>query len=175
MVGHYKSRAKFLPAEIYTYVRDAIVRGCVEALIMDKKMTKVLLGKRNIKPWSNWWTFGSRMIAGESPEKAILRTVKQDLGLKISLKRIDFIDVMSLAFSRRQEPPQENGCHDLALFFLLLLDERETTAINLRKTEYQEKRWFNPKDITKKTGFHPATIICLKKAMKLNHYGKKNS
>jgi hypothetical protein len=39
----------------------------------------------------------------------------------------------------------------------------------------QEKKWFNPKDITKKAGFHSATITCLKKATKLNYYGKENS
>jgi ADP-ribose pyrophosphatase YjhB (NUDIX family) len=164
---NFKPQIKYLPAETYGYARDSIVRGCVEAMVMDKKMTKVLLGRRNIKPWDNWWTFGGRMFAGESPKDAVLRTVKEDLGLKVLPKRFSFLDTMSLVFSKRQEHPQKNGCHDIALFFLLLLSEQEIAKIFLRETEYQEKKWFSLKNITKKAGFHPATVICLKKAMLL--------
>ncbi len=166
-MGRFKPQPRFISDKIYSRIRDTIVRTCVEALVMDEKQNQILLGQRNILPWNKWWSFGGRMIAGESPEGAVSRVVKEDLGLEIRPKRFVFLDTLSLVFSRREEPPQKNGCHDMSLFFLLLLDERETAAVHLRETEYQEKKWFNPKDITKKAGFHPATVICLKRAMEL--------
>lgn len=164
--GRFKSRAKFLPEKVYIQVRDSIVRGCIETLIMDEKKKKVLLARRGIKPWSKWWTFGSRMVPGESPMDSVVRTVRIDLGLNISPKRLKFLDVVSLLFSTREEPPQENGCHDLSVFYFLQISEREASSINLSRAEYREMRWFNPKDVTLKAGFHPATVECLKKALK---------
>lgn len=134
---------------------------------MDEKRTKILLGRRGIKPWPDWWTFGSRMVTGESPGQAVIRTVKEDLGLSVSKGRLVFLDTMSLVFSRREESPQENGCHDLALFHLLLISKRESASIRLRQSEYQEMEWFNPKRVTVRAGFHPATVECLNRAMKL--------
>ncbi|MBI4101672.1 MAG: NUDIX domain-containing protein [Candidatus Nealsonbacteria bacterium] len=164
ITGKFKSRAKFLPEKVYVQVRDSIVRGCIEAMVMDKKRTKVLLGRRNIKPWSEWWSFGSRMMPGESPAESASRTLKMDLGLDISPKRLIFLETMSLVFARREEPPQENGCHDLSVFHLVLIDEEESAAISLRHSEYQEMKWFDPKEVTVRAGFHPATVRCLKLA-----------
>lgn len=164
--GRFESRAKFLPNKIYALVRDSIVRGCAEALVVNEKRTKVLLGRRGIKPWPNWWTFGSRMIVGESPAEATVRTIKADLGLRVSKSRLVFLDTMSLVFSSRQEPPQKNGCHDLALFHLLPISERESASIRLRRSEYREMRWFDFKKVTVKAGFHPATVECLRKVLK---------
>lgn len=164
--GHFKSRAKFLPEKVYIQVRDSIVRGCIETLIMDEKKKKVLLAKRGIKPWSRWWTFGSRMVPGESPVNSVVRTVKGDLGLNISSKRLKFLDTCSLLFSMREEPPQENGCHDLSVFYFLQISEREASLINLSQAEYREMKWFDPKEVTLRAGFHPATVECLKKALK---------
>jgi len=166
-IGKFKPRPRFLPDDVYSYVRDSIVRGCVEALIMDKGQTKVLLGKRIIDPWPNWWTFGSRMVAGEDPRDAVSRTVKEDLNLNIPAKRFIFLDVVSLVFPRRQEPPKENGCHDLSLFYFLTISGAENSLIRMRKQEYGKTRWFDPEDVTKKAGFHLATVECLKLALKI--------
>ncbi|MDO8663592.1 MAG: NUDIX domain-containing protein [Candidatus Wildermuthbacteria bacterium] len=165
--GKFKKQTKLLPEKIYVYVRDYIARGSVEALVMNKKRTKVLLGKRIIWPWPNWWTFGSRMKAGESPAEAVSRTVREDIGLKIFPGRFIFLDTMSLVWSKRQEPPQKDGCHDLALFHLLLIDERESLSIRLRAAEYEKTEWFDPKDVAVKAGFHPSTVECLKQALKI--------
>ncbi|MFH1671763.1 MAG: NUDIX domain-containing protein [Candidatus Portnoybacteria bacterium] len=155
--GNFVSHAEFVDPPIYgEIVRNNVVRGCVDCLVSNEN-GRILLGKRVIDPWPDWYTFGGRMVPGESPEEACARTIKRDLGLEVSPDRFAFIDVLSNAFDRRQEPPQENGCHDLNLFHLIIVDEKEATLIKMEKAEYGDINWFWPKEILLgEIIFHPA-------------------
>ena len=166
--GEFRSHVRFLPPEKYAVIRDTTVRACVDTLIINQR-GEILLGKRAIYPWPSWWSFGGRMLPGESPAEAVGRTVKEDLGLSnIPPERFFFLAPCSLVFGRRQEPPQENGCHDLVLFHLFPVNNEEARLINtekVRKGEYEKVKWFRPEEIFSDPGFHPALVGMVKKAM----------
>ena len=167
VTGPFVSHASFIGLRAYSLARDSIVRGCIECLVVDKRRKLILLGKRNIEPWPQWWSFGSRMVVGESPEQTCARTVKIDLGINADIKRFIFLDVFSLAFARRQELPKKNGCHDLSVFHLVSLSQKEISALQFRKTEYRAIKWFSVKDILGGgPKFHPATKRIIKEAIK---------
>jgi len=145
----------FIPSELYgRTVRDNVVRGCVDILVTDGN-GNVFLGKRNIQPWDQWWTFGGAMVPGESPADSCARIAKRDLGLEVNSDRFSFITYKSLVFSVRREEPQENGCHDISLFHLLVVPS--VREFNLEPDEYNEGVWIFGKSISL-PNFHPAIV-----------------
>lgn len=163
VTGHFSGpNNKYLPPRIYgKTVRDNVVRTCVDVVVKDKK-NRVLLGKRKIKPWNNWWTFGGSMIPGESPAKACSRVIKNDLGLYIPPEQSSLIGFKSSVFGERQEEPKRNGCHDFNLFHVVTLDGEE--ELNPDKKEYLKVKWFLPAEIIVPT-FHPTIVEMISKAI----------
>lgn len=61
-------------------------RPCVGALIVQNK--KMLLAKRTAMPYKGWWDIpGGFMDIDETPQEAISREVKEELGLHIEIQR----------------------------------------------------------------------------------------
>jgi ADP-ribose pyrophosphatase YjhB (NUDIX family) len=162
--GKFTSHAEFLPPEKYGFLRDNIVRACVDVLIVDDQGL-ILLGKRNIEPLPNWWTFGGRMIPGETPNESAARTVKEDLGLIFPPERFIFLSPLSLVFGTRNEVPKENGSHDVTLVHLLSVNRNEVSLIKPRKGEYDEVKWFNNEELSSLNS-HPAILEMAKRAQK---------
>lgn len=159
VTGTFTPRAAFIDPEIYgLMVRDNVVRGCVDCLVVNSR-GMILLGGRSILPWPSWWTFGGRMVPGESPQQACVRNTKRDLGLEIAPERFVYLDVLSLVFGRRNEPPQENGCHDLVLFHFLEISDKEYDAIKLGTKEYSGILMATKEDILDHPScYHPAIV-----------------
>lgn len=58
----------------------------VAAIIVDGK--KVFATQRGYGPWKDWWEFpGGKMEAGESPEAALGREIKEELETEIGIDR----------------------------------------------------------------------------------------
>ena len=58
----------------------------VAAIIVDGK--KVFATQRGYGPWKDWWEFpGGKMEAGESPEAALRREIKEELETEIGIDR----------------------------------------------------------------------------------------
>ena len=171
-VSHFKtgeiaeSHMKFLPPETYAIVRDSTVRACVDVLVGNQH-GKFLLGKRVIEPWPDWWVFGGRMIPGENPQDAVSRMTKEDIGLDVVPERFVYLGFRSLVWGRRSEPPQENGCHDLGILYLLLIEDVEISLIKFRRGEYSEVKWMDPKEIIMEPSFHPAVVEAIQQASAL--------
>ena len=160
----FESRAEFLPDEDYNKLLRNVVRTAADVLVMDKR-GKVLLGKRIIKPLPGWFTFGGRIIPGESPEQACARTVRVDISLDASLDRFVFLAVASFVLA----PPPGHGRHDVVLFHLLVINDQEIPLIKLSeegRQEHGEIKWFDLEEIlSDRSMFHQATLMVVKKAM----------
>ena len=155
VTGDFTCHTEFLPPGPYATIRDNVVRGCADNLIMNKESGEILLGERNVHPWPSWFTFGGRIIPGESPSQAAARIVKADTGLEDVNPK--FLDILSLSFSRRNEPPQHHGCHDINLFHLCLIGDDQAKSINIEKKEYDRVEWMNPNEVLNEAWrFHPA-------------------
>ena len=108
------------------------------------------------------------MIPGESPAESCSRVVKTDLGLNVVPERFIFIEVSSNVFAKRREPPPENGCHDVNLIHLVVLEDAEIAMPVIGRWEYETAHWFHPVEISSKLGvFHPATISATEKALEI--------
>lgn len=154
VTGNFKLHATWMSDEECGMVRDNAVRGSVDCIVVNNG--KILLGKRTHEPHPDWWIIGGKIIPGESPKKAMGRKLNEELGLeKIKPSRFRLFGIGSFAWSRRAEPPQENGCHDLSVIMILEISDEEAEKIE-PKDEYEKVDWFNPKFVAKSQDFHSA-------------------
>lgn len=168
-IGKFSSHSGFVQPEIYgSVVRNNVVRACVDVVIRDEDNGEILLGKRNIEPCRDWFTFGGHIIPGEKPEQTAVRVVKEDLGLNFQPERFTFLEIiLSFVSDRRNEPPQENGAHDISLLHLLSIKREELSLAVFRKTEYNQIKWFAPGQIKQEHGPFHLVLPDIIKAIKL--------
>lgn len=156
VTGDFKSHSGWVTDEEYGRIRDNIVRTVVDCILINKG--KMLLGKRSREPQSDWWVIGGGMKPGESFEQAAKRNLKRELNLDINLSRFRYFDIYSFVWSKRTEPPQENGCHDVSVTMILEISDEEIARIT-PNDEYEDLDWFDPKIVAKSENFHPAVVI----------------
>jgi len=95
---------------------------------------KILLTKRNVEPYKNFWCFpGGHIEFGEKAEEAIKREVKEETGLDFEPK----------FFKYQNEIIPEINWHAVVLFFTGKAKEK----IKSNKIEVKEFKWFLEKEI----------------------------
>ena len=100
------------------------------------KENKVLLTKRNIKPYKDYWCLpGGHMEGGETAKEAVRREVKEELGL----------DFRPIFFKYYDEIIPKIKWHALVLVFKGKINGN----INLDENEVKEFRWFDKNEIKK--------------------------
>jgi len=78
---------KKIPEKEYKKIISKVPVPCVDALIHIGP--KFLLFKRNEEPIKDqWFTSGGRVMFGETLEKAVLRRVKEETGIKIRIEKM---------------------------------------------------------------------------------------
>jgi len=81
----------------YAKVVESVPIVTVDAII--KKGNSIILFKRNNYPAKGQWFFpGGRLMKGFSPEKYLVKKVKSETGLDISIKK--FVGVYSVIFRK---------------------------------------------------------------------------
>ncbi len=109
----------------------------VTGLIINKDR-KILLSKRTIEPFAGWWDLvGGYMSEKETPEEALRREIKEELGVGCtSLKLLDFFP--GSASYKHYEYPVLSVC------YLVALDSED---FNLDISEVGEVRWFSAAEL----------------------------
>jgi 8-oxo-dGTP diphosphatase len=101
-----------------------------------KRGNKVLLTKRNITPYKNYWCIpGGHIDCGETVKAAVAREVKEETGLKIEPKFFKYYD----------EIIPKIKWHAVTLTFI----GKATGPIKINKDEVKESKWFTEKEIDK--------------------------
>lgn len=99
---------------------------------------KVLLSKRTIEPFAGWWDLvGGYMSEKETPEEALRREIKEELGVGCkSLKLLDFFP--GEASYKQYKYPVISICY---------LVELDSENFNLDTSEIGEARWFSAAEL----------------------------
>lgn len=154
VTGKFQSHATFVPSEEFGMIRDNVVRTTTDCVVVNER-GEMLLGKRSREPQPDWWIIGGGMKPGESFEISAARNIKRELSLTINPVRFKYLNVYSFVWGTRNEPPKENGCHDVSITMVLLIDDVEIAVIK-PNDEYKEMQWIKPQDVVPETKFHPA-------------------
>lgn len=157
VTGSFKSHATHLSDEDYGILLDTVAIACVDIVVLNQ-YDEMLLGKRTREPQPDWWIIGGRMIPGESFEQAAARNLLRELGLDIEPNRFHYLDTFSLVWSKRTQPPQNNGCHTISITMFVTLTDREITTIT-PNDEYSELKWRSLRDIVT-SDLHTMVISC---------------
>ena len=116
----------------------------VYAFIIDKK-GKVLLQKRsaNKKMWPNMWdvTVGGHVDSNEFGRQALIREVKEELGIDIKDEDIKYL-IGSTSINKKENiiDKHYNECY-------LITKEIDIEKIDLQKEEVSEVKYFTKKEI----------------------------
>lgn len=162
VTGLFQSHAKRLPDSLWGDVQDSVVIVTSDTIVLCEG--NILLGKRKIEPAKGlWWIFGGKILPGESIEESAARNLQRELGLAIDDSR--FIPLgtwCSVVWSRREQPPQDHGVHNVILPTFLALAPAEKDSIRLDK-DHSELQWIKPQDLLKRTlEFHEALLAIVK-------------
>lgn len=116
-----------------------------DGIILENK--KILLVKRVPYPFSGYWTLpGGHVDYGETLEKAIKREIKEELGIKVKIKKL--IGVYS-------DPKRDPRYHTVSVIYLL---EKPKGKIKLN-WESSEYKYFSLSNLPKKIGFDYQKVI----------------
>lgn len=99
---------------------------------------KLLLSKRTIEPFLGWWDLvGGYMSGGETPEEALKREIKEELGVDCkSLKLLDFFP--GVGSYKNYEYPV------ISIGYLVELDSEK---FKLDQSEVGEVKWFSEDEL----------------------------
>ena len=146
--------AIFMDEKDYAKVLDNIVVTCVDICVVNRQ-DQILLGKRTWYPMRDWWIIGGRMRPGESFNEAAARHIKRELGLEVDPCRFERLWEYSMAWAKRAQPPEDNGCHMVSITMLLRLEPKEEAQIK-HNEEYEAVQWVDLDTVAEDTSLHPA-------------------
>lgn len=153
--SEFTSHRTRLPDKEYGEALDCIVKGCSDMLLLSPDANSVLLGKRIVHPQPDWWFVGGRIFPGETPTQSCCRLLKRELSLDVEPARLRSVCCASLAWGRREQPPQEHGTTDIQIALTLQLTSDEVDRVRLDPAEYSDSKFVPLRDI-EGGDYHPA-------------------
>ncbi len=129
-----------------------------DGLILEKN--KILLVKRAIYPFSGYWGLpGGHVDYGERLEEALKREMKEELGIKVKIKKL--IGVYS-------DPERDPRYHTVSVVYCCQKNKGKI-KLNYESSEF---KFFSLKNLPKKIGFdHRKILSDFKKYKKKNIWG----
>lgn len=146
-------RATRVPDAMYQVVLDNIVVCCVDCAVVCQGL--LLLGRRTQYPYKGWWVMGGRMQPGERYEMTAQRVVEREVGLRINeLGRFVYIDTAAYLWARREQNPQEYGCHMEGNTFFVEISKEERSMVRNDLGAFEALRWVTPEEVMKWDAMH---------------------
>ncbi len=91
-----------IPEKLYQEILKVMPRPCVDVVLTYRG--KVLLGHRAIEPdKGNWGLIGGQVNMGETTEQAVVRKVKEELGIDIDIDTIRLLGIFTCFGKTRQD------------------------------------------------------------------------
>jgi len=162
--GNLIPHGGYVSNEDYGQILDNTVVAYVNCFLVTQgaKPTKILVVKRTMEPWLDWWIPGGRINPGESFEETAIRNLKRQLSLAIDDRsRFRQLGTYAFIWARRAHPPTENGCHIVSITLVLKVSDEEARAIRLNE-EHCDLSWVRPDIVVIQTGLHPGLAQCIR-------------
>jgi len=163
--GNFIPHGGHVSNEDYGQILDNVVVSHVNCILVaqEKRLAKMLVVKRTMEPWPDWWIPGGKINPGESFEEAAIRILKRQLSLAID-DRSRFRQLggaYAFIWARRAHPPTEHGCHISSAVLVLKVNEEEVKAIRLNE-EHCDLSWVRPEVVVIQAGLHPGLAQCIR-------------
>lgn len=120
-------------------------RPCIGAFIIENN--NILLARRNMDPYNGWWDIpGGFMNIDETPQQAIIREVKEEIGLDITVTRLinfypDVYDYKNVFIPT------------LNMYFLCTIKDNKEIKLS---EEMKDFKWFPLKELPSNIAFKNA-------------------
>lgn len=154
---HYfltKNAEKYLP--IFSNLIGKELSPLPVILVALVNKDKILLIKRNRRPYKNYWSLiGGKMLLEEDFEKASLRQVKEKSDIDCK-----YISLNSVLHERVK------GEGIIKHSFILFFTKTKTNDDEFKESLHGELKWFNIKDIGKKEKIIPSDLWLIKNKLK---------
>ncbi len=128
-------------------------RPTVSGIIIFKN--KILLTRRGREPYKGWWDFpGGFMDHGETPEETLKREIKEETGLKISIKKL--IGIYPGLYPQKFDP-----VHILSIAYYAVAKTDKITPAD----DVEIGKWFPLNKLPQKIAFnnHPRILSDFRK------------
>ena len=160
------AQSVFLPDDEYARALNTLVIVCIDIVIVDQK-DKILLGKRQQEPHPDWWIIGGRMRAGETFEKAAVRTIERELGVTILPSQFQLIGFYNLIWDTKAQG--EGGCHTLSITLKCHVTDKQIGKFRANE-EYENTKWVSPNEILSadESKYHPTLRQTIRDYLKAN-------
>jgi ADP-ribose pyrophosphatase YjhB (NUDIX family) len=162
LTGHFAPKPDYLSPDDCGVVFDNFVVVYVNCiLVVQRKITKILVVKRTVEPWPDWWIPGGKMAPGESFEETVVRNLKRQLGLAIEDRsKFHHLGTYAFIWDKRAIPLIGNGCHIVSVILILEVSDKEANAIKLND-EYCDLSWVEPEVFAIQAGVHKGLSHCI--------------
>ena len=122
-----------LPAEDYWRATSALVRVCVDVVLVEPHSRAIYLAYRKI-PWAGWWTFGGRVRPGEPEIVSAQRVLQEDAGIVVPEYCLAFLRWHRCQYFGQldNQAPQDS----LSAMFAATVSDDELSGCVLNSNEY---------------------------------------
>jgi colanic acid biosynthesis protein WcaH len=138
-----------IPAADYKKFLEQMPLVCIDAIIMNNKGQYLLIKRKNEPLKGDYWVPGGRLLKNETLNDAVLRKVKEELGIESHV--VMPIGVYEDFFDKSPLNP-ENGLHTISIVYLIIAGS-ENICIDEQSDDWG---WFDelPERLKKMTTFN---------------------
>lgn len=123
-----------IPKEQYTQIIEVLPILCVDIIIQNLQGEFLLIKRANEPLKDQWWVIGGRVLKGETLEKAAIRKVEEEVGLKIT-------DVKLVGYYEDADETNPFGLHTLlhsvSVVFLAVIDNHQNIKLDNQSSDWK--------------------------------------
>ena len=120
--------------EQYTQIIEVLPILCVDIIIQNSRGEFLLIKRANEPLKDQWWVIGGRVLKGETLEKAAIRKVEEEVGLKIT-------DVKLVGYYEDADETNPFGLytplHSVSVVFLAVIDNHQNIKLDNQSSDWK--------------------------------------
>ncbi len=123
-----------IPAEHYKQILEVMPLLCVDVIIKNSRGEYLLVRRANEPLQGQWWVIGGRVLKNETLEQAVIRKVKQEVGLTI--RELTPVGYYEDRFEKNSIP-LDSPLHTVSVVFSTSIDGQQPIKLDGQSLEWQ--------------------------------------